>query len=172
MINASTPVRFRDPLPEATDVVVVGGGVIGVFAALYLRRLGKDVVLCEKGRIAGEQSSRNWGWVRCQNRDLAELPLAMEAQQLWKAVDEEVKGATGLAQTGILQAFYTEKQMAKMHFWLEVAAQHGLDSRFITGAEVGEITGTGRAYAGGLHTPSDCRAEPWAAVPAVAGLVR
>jgi glycine/D-amino acid oxidase-like deaminating enzyme len=27
------------------------------------------VVVCEKGRVAGEQSSRNWGWVRQQGRD-------------------------------------------------------------------------------------------------------
>jgi glycine/D-amino acid oxidase-like deaminating enzyme len=41
--------------------VVIGGGVIGVCTALFLAEAGKRVVLLEKGRIAGEQSSRNWG---------------------------------------------------------------------------------------------------------------
>jgi len=30
-------------------------------------------VLCEKGHIAGEQSSRNWGWVRKARRDPREI---------------------------------------------------------------------------------------------------
>ena len=49
MINAKTALRFKDVIPQAADVVIIGGGVIGVFASLYLRRMGKTVVLCEKG---------------------------------------------------------------------------------------------------------------------------
>lgn len=173
MISARTPVRFKDTLPRAADAVVIGGGVIGVFASLYLRRLGKSVVLCEKGRIAGEQSSRNWGWVRCQNRDVAELPLAMEAQRLWRAVDTELKGQTGFTQTGILYACETHESLAKWQFWLDIAAQHGLDSRFISASEVDERVvrhGAKSRYIGGLLTETDGRAEPWRAVPAVADL--
>ncbi|MGH1416964.1 MAG: FAD-dependent oxidoreductase [Pelagimonas sp.] len=61
-INERTLVQFQDDLPESADVVIIGGGVVGVFAALYLTRLGQKVIVCEKGRVAGEQSSRNWGW--------------------------------------------------------------------------------------------------------------
>ncbi len=50
-----------EKLPQRADVVVVGGGIIGVSAAYYLARKGRSVVLVEKGHIAGEQSSRNWG---------------------------------------------------------------------------------------------------------------
>ena len=49
-------------VPAATGVVVIGGGIIGTFAALTLADRGIPVVLCEKGYIACEQSSRNWGW--------------------------------------------------------------------------------------------------------------
>ena len=44
MINARTALRFQDKLPKATDVVVIGGGVIGVFAlsALLLAFCVKD----------------------------------------------------------------------------------------------------------------------------------
>jgi glycine/D-amino acid oxidase-like deaminating enzyme len=34
-------------------------------------------VVCEKGDVGLEQSSRNWGFVRQQGRDAAELPLMM-----------------------------------------------------------------------------------------------
>ena len=51
-------------LPKAVDVVVIGGGIIGTSTAFELAERGYSVLLCEKGQIAGEQSSRNWGWVR------------------------------------------------------------------------------------------------------------
>ncbi len=66
-------------LPSEADVVVIGGGVVGVFTAYYLARSGVKVALVEKGRIAAEQSSRNWGWCRQQNRDARELPMATKA---------------------------------------------------------------------------------------------
>ena len=47
------------------------------------------------GRIAGEQSSRNWGWIRVQGRDLAEIPIAQEAQRLWQGLAQQVGQAAG-----------------------------------------------------------------------------
>jgi len=55
---------------------VIGGGIIGSAATYYLAKLGLSVALIEKGHIAGEQSSRNWGWCRQQGRDRAEIPLS------------------------------------------------------------------------------------------------
>ena len=61
-------------LPAEADAVVIGGGIIGVSTAWTLARRGLSVVLCEKGRIGGEQSSRNWGFCRQQGRDPREIP--------------------------------------------------------------------------------------------------
>ena len=69
--------------PASADVVVIGGGIIGVFTAYYLARRGVSVALVEKGRIGAEQSSRNWGWCRQQNRDARELPIASKSLDLW-----------------------------------------------------------------------------------------
>ena len=41
-------------------------------------------MLCEKGDIGGEQSSRNWGWCRKMGRDAREIPLALESLRLWR----------------------------------------------------------------------------------------
>ena len=51
-------------LPPRVDVVVIGGGIAGVAAAYFLAKKGRSVALVEKGHVAGEQSSRNWGWCR------------------------------------------------------------------------------------------------------------
>jgi len=69
-------------LPAQADVVVIGGGVIGVSAAYHLAKKGHSVALIEKGHVGAEQSSRNWGWCRQQHRDLRELPLAMKSLEI------------------------------------------------------------------------------------------
>src|SRR5579883_1300559 len=50
---------------DRPDVLVIGGGVVGLFSALYLRRAGFHVLLVEAGAIAGSQSSSygNTGYV-------------------------------------------------------------------------------------------------------------
>ena len=63
-IQLTSPMRFNDPLPDEVDVVVIGAGVIGIFSALYMIEKGLKVAVIEKGRVACEQSSRNWGWIR------------------------------------------------------------------------------------------------------------
>ena len=77
-------------LPSKTTVVVVGGGIIGVSTAYFLAERGIPTLLCEKGVIAGEQSSRNWGWCRTMGRDPRELALAMESLKLWRSVNERI----------------------------------------------------------------------------------
>ena len=158
-------------LPDACDVVVIGGGVIGVTTALYLARAGKKVVLLEKGRIAGEQSSRNWGWIRTQGRDPAEIPIMREAHDLWRVLARQVDTDIGLKQVGV--AFLAEKpdEIAAYEDWMQHARAHDLDTRILNGAEVGDLIPTAaRSWAGALWTPSDMRAEPFLAVPALARL--
>ena len=83
MIDEHAPLAFCDVLPKQVDVVVIGGGIIGISTAWFLVKNGLSVLVCEKGRIAGEQSSRNWGWVRQQGRDSAELPFVMDSLTIW-----------------------------------------------------------------------------------------
>ena len=71
-------------LPSHADAVVIGGGIVGTSAAYYLARRGLSVVLLEKGMIGAEQSSRNWGWCRQQNRDARELPISTQSLTLWE----------------------------------------------------------------------------------------
>ena len=174
MISEATPVAFSDPLPESVDVLVIGAGVVGVSAAYFLARSGVRVAVCEKGRVAGEQSSRNWGWVRQQGRDPAELPIVMESNRIWRGLAEET-GERDLAFTacGCLYVATGPDRMSRWEEWLEVAAQHQLDSRRLTGKEVEALVpGLNVAGAGGIFTPSDGRAEPFVAVPALARAAR
>ena len=96
------PVSSDEALPARVDVVVIGGGIIGASTALFLAEKGVSVALCEKGHIAGEQSSRNWGWCRKMGRDPRELPLIIESLRLWQGMNERVEAETGFRQAGIM----------------------------------------------------------------------
>ncbi|NBB70892.1 MAG: FAD-dependent oxidoreductase [Alphaproteobacteria bacterium] len=157
------------PLPTSTEVVVVGGGVVGVATAWFLARRGVPVLLLEKGRIAGEQSSRNWGWIRCQGRDPAELALMCESSRLWEEIAREVDGDIGFRRTGVTYLAESDADNARFEAWLAHARAHQLDSRMLTRAETDRLIGENRIdHRGALHTASDARAEPAAAVPAMA----
>ena len=125
---AASPIQFSDPLPAATDIVIIGGGIIGVMAAWFLAKRGIKAVICEKGRIAGEQSSRNWGWIRQQGRDPAELPIMIEASQIWQGLEKESGEDLGFRRTGVLYLANSAKDMALYEDWLKIAKSHQLDT--------------------------------------------
>jgi glycine/D-amino acid oxidase-like deaminating enzyme len=167
------PVTSDTELPARTGVVVVGGGIIGTSTAFFLARKGIPVVLCEKGHIAGEQSSRNWGWARKMGRDPREIPLAIEALKLWPQLNEMTEAETGFRQCGIVYLCKTEADMAKREGWLEVARPYQLDTRMLTRDELTAVLpGLSGEWRGGLYTQSDGRGEPQKAAPAIANAAR
>jgi glycine/D-amino acid oxidase-like deaminating enzyme len=170
-ISEASPIRFAGMLPSRADVVVVGGGVIGVMTAFFLRERGLSVVVCEKGRIAGEQSGRNWGWVRQQGRDPGELPIMVESLSIWKRLAAEMGDGLGFKQTGVLYLAKTEREIEGFEAWTEQSRAHQLDTRLLSAGEtMAMLKGAVAPWKGGLFTASDARAEPWVAVPALAAL--
>lgn len=170
-LSAANPAEHTGPLPAQTDVVVIGGGVIGVTTALFLARAGVSVLLLEKGRVAAEQSSRNWGWIRVQGRDPAEIPIAQEAQALWPALAAQVDTDIGLTQGGIAYLAKDAREMAKFEAWRAAAEPFGVSTQLL------DAEGTARLlpeaaprWAGAMWTPTDMRAEPFVTVPALARL--
>lgn len=165
------PIQFHGPLPAKADVVIIGGGIIGVTTALFLARRDISVTLLEKGRIAAEQSSRNWGWIRQQGRDVDELPIVIEACRLWRQLVEECGEDIGLKQTGVTYLARRDKEMEDFAGFAKFAVSLGVDTRLLDADETAKlIPGMSKRFKGAMTTPSDMRAEPWVAVPALARL--
>ncbi|WP_421091307.1 NAD(P)/FAD-dependent oxidoreductase [Pseudochrobactrum sp. MP213Fo] len=166
-------VQSSPALPAQTQVVVIGGGIIGVSTALYLAQRGIPVTLLEKGIIAGEQSSRNWGWCRHTGRDTRELPLIIESMKQWSGMNALTERDTGFKITGIAYAAEQEENLEKWREWAAIAREHGIDSTVI-GKQQAEALAPGlqRSLYGALYTPVDGRAEPQKAAPAMAEKAR
>ncbi len=174
MITDQSPIAFSDPLPDAVDVLVIGAGIAGTATAFFLAERGKKVLLCEKGRVAGEQSSRNWGWIRQQGRDWAELPIMMESNRIWRGLAEKT-GDSDLAftQSGSVQLVDSDAGLRKLETFHDIAKQHQVDTRMLSPAEIRErFPNMGGNWTGGQITESDGRAEPFVAIPALARAAR
>jgi glycine/D-amino acid oxidase-like deaminating enzyme len=156
-------------LPPPVDVVVIGGGVVGTTAAYFLARRGVSVALLEKGVIAGEQSSRNWGWCRQQNRDARELPMATKALELWDRFAREIGEDVGFSRCGLLYLSNREAEIEGWADWCHFARSHNVISHVLTGEQATQRgVATGQSWRGGVFSESDGVADPSRAVPVIA----
>jgi len=166
-------VESDEGLPSHADVVIIGGGIAGVSTLLALAEQGVSAVLVEKGRLAGEQSSRNWGFCRTQGRDLAEVPLAIESLRQWDGMAERVGGEVGFRRAGACYLCETPHEVAAYEAWLDAAREWQVRSRVLGPDEVDALVpGSSRRWAGALYTDNDGRAEPQLAVPLMAQAAR
>ena len=163
------PLQPPAEIPQRVDVVIIGGGIVGVSTAWFLAKRGLKVALCEKGHIAGEQSGRNWGWVRQQGRDPREMPMIVEALKIWRRFEAETGEDVGFHQAGCLFAAREQRDLERFETWLPVAKEFGLDTRMLDATELGKLVqGAGNRWLGGIHTPGDGYAEPHKASAAIA----
>lgn len=173
MLPDLSPVEGSDALPAAADAVVIGAGIAGVSAAYELARRGLAVALIEKGRVGAEQSSRNWGWCRTQNRDLRELPLQLLSMQVWDNLSREIADDTGFRRSGLIYATKDQAELDTWAGWIDSARPYQVRHQVLTGAETRALTpGNEQDWIGGIHAPTDGRAEPAMAAPALARAAR
>lgn len=169
MAPAITPVATSTEMPASTTVVVIGGGIVGLTAALTLAERNIPVVLLEKGRIAGEQSSRNLGWVRKTSRLAEDIPLAQAADRLWAGMAARTGCDVGYRQAGIMFIARTPAQMAMHENWLKSVQPLALDSQLLSAQQIAALVPGGKGkWVGGIYTASDGRAEPTLASSAIA----
>jgi glycine/D-amino acid oxidase-like deaminating enzyme len=164
-----TRIETSADLPTEADAVVIGGGIIGSFTAYYLAKRGLKVALVEKGLIGAEQSSRNWGWCRQQNRDARELPLATKSLALWEQFTADSGQETGFNRCGLLYLSDDPAELETWANWGTFARGEGIDTRTLSAAQAADHgKATGRQWRGGVYSPTDGIADPSRAAPAVA----
>jgi len=161
MTKTLNPVVTQNKLPSSTNVVIIGGGIVGVTAALALAERNIPVVLLEKGHIAGEQSSRNLGWIRKTSRHAHDVPMSLAADKIWGEMSERIGSSVGYKQNGIMFLAHSEEQMAIYESWHQSVSELNLDSRLLTPGQIDQLAPDGKGkWFGGVHTPSDGYAEP------------
>lgn len=162
-------VATSNHLPPTADCVVIGGGIVGVCTAYWLARAGRKVVLLEKGAVGAEQSSRNWGWCRQQNRDARELALATLSLALWEDMAADIGDSLGFSRCGLLYLSNSPAEIEAWAKWGRFARSAGVETHMLTAADATERGAvTGQRWIGGVWSPSDGTADPSRAAPLIA----
>lgn len=73
-----------------TEVLIVGGGLMGSCTALYLAKRGVDCIVLDKDHPGRHASGVNAGGLRRLNRHPAEIPLSVEAASIWANIRDLV----------------------------------------------------------------------------------
>lgn len=148
-------------MPAQADAVIIGAGIQGCAAAYYLAKRGAKVIVLEKARIAGQQSSRAWGFVRAMDRDPAETPLMLACLKLWQGLEAELDADLEWRQEGNLFLAADEAELARFEIGSARDRVFGVDTKVITPKEVFSlIPGLVDAGPGGLWGPKEGQAEP------------
>ncbi len=85
---------------KGLDTIVIGGGLHGLSAALNLARAGRKVVILERSWVGRHSSGATAAGVRTLNRDLAELPISLEAMDMWHNITSIVGDSCGFQAYG------------------------------------------------------------------------
>ncbi|MET8570087.1 FAD-dependent oxidoreductase [Streptomyces sp. NPDC004783] len=127
-------------LPERTDVLVIGGGVIGTSAACQLAEAGVGTVLLERGALGSGSSGTTAGVVRTYFPGNALISsLAVRSLSAYHAFAERTGTDLDLKRIGLLVLFSEEQQVRE--FRQTRAAQHaaGVDVELVTAAEAARL---------------------------------
>lgn len=158
---------------DTADVVIIGGGIIGCTTAYNLAQRGVRVVLLEKDDIAQEASGRNRGNVRIQLRHRIELPIALEALDLWSRADEELGSTTEFRTTGNLLVTYHDDIADGFAGEAERHRQRGLDAHVVERSDLPSlVAGISPDIVKGFLTTQDGHVNPLKATWAFASAAK
>jgi sarcosine oxidase subunit beta len=143
------------------DVIIIGGGIIGLSSGYWLAKKGARVIILEKGRIGWEASSRATGFLSLRGEQPLESPLAVEAERLWHTLDEELGSPTEWNSGGRLWAALNPEEWDELQETYKLFSETGIPFRLIEGKEARKIVPClPENVIGGIHTTRSGHANP------------
>lgn len=154
---------------ETHDVVIIGGGIIGVATAYFLAKEGRDVCVVDRNVVGQESSGRAAGNIGQSHRPPSDLPIAMRCVEFWKKFREESDLDFEYQQQGNLRLAMNEEHAGRLKAMVEREQAAGLNVTFLDRKETRDIVPyVSDIYLGSVHSPSDGSAEPYLATVALA----
>jgi len=125
-------------LPTTADIVIIGGGVMGVSAAYHLAKHGmKNIVLLEKENYFGTGATgRCAGGVRYQFSTEINVKLSIASLPMLERFKEEIGQDVSYKQCGYLLAATNEKDAAAFKHNVKMQNELGVPTQLLSGDEV------------------------------------
>jgi len=155
-----------------SDVIVVGGGLVGSAIAWGLQRLGMATLLLDEGDLAFRASRGNFGLVWVQSKGLGAPHYqrwTRASAEAWAGLAADLAQETGLdcglRQPGGVHLCLSDQEFedrsGRMARMKAEAGNHAFDYRMLDGKEVREmLPGLGERVVGASWTPYDGHANP------------
>lgn len=132
-------VRPRAPLPAKADVVVVGGGVIGVSTAFHLAEAGADVVLVEREELGSGSSSKAAGGIRAQFSDELNIAISSRSMAAYEDFGRRPGWEIDFKRNGYLFVLDDEQHVSAFERSIALQNSRGVNSRLLTPPEALEV---------------------------------
>ncbi len=160
-------------VPTRTDVIVVGGGIMGAATAFFLRRRGLSVALLERDLVGQKASGTNFGNVRRQGRFLPQLPLAHRARAIWGRLPELIGEDAEFLPSGHLRLAFREQDVGILERYQADARRWDLELELISANALRDrFPFLSTRAVMGSYSPHDGHANPRLAAPAFARAAR
>ncbi len=162
------------PLPEQTDVVVIGGGVVGVSIAFHLAETGVGVVLVERDELGSGSSSKAAGGVRAQFSDPVNIELGRRSLHAFEQFHRRPGAEIDLKQPGYLFLLSTAADTAAFERNIRLQNECGVPSRMLSVTEACELSPyiSADGLRAAAYSPTDGHCTPEAVVQGYAGGAR
>ena len=152
------------PLPARADVVIIGGGIVGLSLAYELARRGTtDVLVLEQAYLNAGASGRNGGGVRAQWSTPFMIDLARRSLVRCRDLATELGINVWFRQGGYLFLAPTPEQVARLERNATLHHQHGLRTRILTPAEAVAVAPAldPSRFLAASYNPDDGVVFPW-----------
>jgi sarcosine oxidase, subunit beta len=110
---------------SAIDAIVIGGGLSGLSAALHLARAGRRVQILERSWVGRHASGASAAGVRTLNRHPAEIPISLEAMDMWHNIEAIVGSDCGFHADGQINVAEHPNQLHALETRLSMMREAG-----------------------------------------------
>ncbi|MBT2416520.1 FAD-binding oxidoreductase [Streptomyces sp. ISL-22] len=144
------------------DVVVVGAGMVGAACALYAGRAGLDVVLVDRGPVAGGTTGAGEGNLLVSDKEPGpELDLALLSGRLWAELAQEFGAAVEYEAKGGVVVASSPGGLAALERFAEGQRAAGVVAEPVAGDALYELEPhLAPGLPGAVHYPQDCQVMP------------
>lgn len=123
---------------QASDVVIIGGGINGAAIAFNLAERGVKVTLVEKSSIASGPTGRSVGIIRQHYSNAITAKMALRALRIFQNFEDAVGGHCDFVQTGFLLAS-SAAELEVLEANVAMQRSIGIDARVLTTQELREL---------------------------------
>lgn len=117
---------------DKADVVVVGGGIVGISTAYFLASKGHDVVVVESREVAFGASGRNMGFLHMHNRAAGfQLEFSRAGRALYDEFSELLGPSFEFKANGAMTYFFTDEQRQVFKEFVEMRRTQGVDMELL-----------------------------------------